>query len=82
VTGPAPISREQVIAVIAETANRPPELVGEQIDSMGVAWLIDVAQRRWGIALDLSDELLEKMTTVTGAVEVLSAPARVRAVDG
>ena len=82
-TGPAPVSRDDVVAIIAEHGNRPPDQVAERIDSLGVAWLVHEAERRWGIPMDLSDELLERMTTVTGAVEVLrSLQAEPQAVDG
>lgn len=66
-------SREVVVAIVAAHANLPEASIPEQIDSLGVAWLLYEAERRFGINLDLDDELLARMSTVTGAVEVLLA---------
>ena len=71
-TAAAP-GRAEVIAIIAHFADRPPADVPESIDSLGVAWLVHEAQRRFGIAIELDDDLLVRMSTVTGAVEVLQA---------
>jgi hypothetical protein len=70
--------RDDVIAIVAAYRNRPPDSIPEQLDSLGVAWLVHEAERRFGVELDLDDELLARMSTVTGAVEVLCA-ARQRA---
>jgi hypothetical protein len=66
-------SRESVIAIIAAHAGRPGASVPELIDSLGVAWLVYEAERRFGIVLEVTDEALDRMSTVTGAVEVLQA---------
>jgi acyl carrier protein len=81
-------SREIVVAIVAARANVPEDSVPEQIDSLGVAWLLYEAERRFGISLDLDDELLARMSTVTGAVELLEearlreAQRSVKAADG
>jgi hypothetical protein len=64
-------NRESVVAILAAGARREPDSVPETVDSLGVAWLIAEADRRFGIELELDDELLVRMSTVTGAVEVL-----------
>jgi acyl carrier protein len=69
-------SRESVIAIVAAHANRPQASVPELIDSLGVAWLVYEAERRFGIALEVDDEVLARMSTVAGAVEVLQAAQR------
>jgi acyl carrier protein len=69
-------NRESVIAIIAAHANRPPDSVPELIDSLGVAWLVYEAERRFGIFLELDDEMLAQLSTVDGAVEVLQAAWR------
>jgi acyl carrier protein len=76
-------SREDVLAIIAAQADCAPASVPEKIDSLGVAWLVYEAERRFGIALELDDDLLDRMSTVDGAVEVLRAAHRqgVRAGD-
>lgn len=64
-------SREIVVAIVAARANVPEASYPEQIDSLGVAWLLYEAERRFGINIDLDDEVLARMSTVTGAVELL-----------
>ncbi len=79
----APVSRETVISIITAHGNRPAETVSEQIDSLGVAWLVHEAEQSLNVPLDLTDELLDRMSTVTGAVEVLrAAQQRSLASDG
>lgn len=69
-------TRENIVAIIAAHANRSPDKVPELIDSLGVAWLVYEAERRFGISLELDDELLARMSTVDGAVEVLRSARR------
>lgn len=57
--------------MLATLGNRTPEQVHEQIDSLGQVWLVHQVEQRYGVSLDLSDEQLERMGTVSGAVEVL-----------
>nr|WSX51397.1 acyl carrier protein [Streptomyces sp. NBC_00974] len=66
---PAP-GREEVIALLARHDECAPDAVGERIDSLQLAWLVHVVEERYGIRLDL-DEDLEAMDTVDGAVAVL-----------
>jgi acyl carrier protein len=75
-------NRESVVAIIAAQANCPPADVPEQVDSLGVAWLVYEAERRFGIILELDDDLLARMSTVDGAVEVLRTAQRERAHAG
>ncbi|HEX4059838.1 MAG TPA: acyl carrier protein [Streptosporangiaceae bacterium] len=69
-------SRESIIAIVAAHNSRPEADVPEQIDSLGVVWLVYESERRFGITLDLDDEVLARMSTVTGAVELLQAAQR------
>lgn len=69
-------TRESVSAIVAAHASRPEAGVPEQIDSLGVVWLVYESERRFGITLELDDEVLARMSTVTGAVEVLQAAQR------
>jgi hypothetical protein len=66
-------SRKSVTAILAAHTGSPTAGVPEQIDSLGVAWLVYEAERHFGIALELDDEVLARMSTITGAVEVLQA---------
>ena len=72
-TRPATVSRDDVLAILADSGTRPPDVVSEQIDSFGVAWLVHEAERRFGAPLPVTDDLLAEMSTVTGAVRVLRA---------
>jgi hypothetical protein len=73
VTRPPAVTREDVLAILADSGTRPRDVVAEQIDSFGVAWLVHEAERRFGAPLPLTDDVLAEMTTVTGAARVLSS---------
>ena len=68
-----PLSREEVIAVLAKLGDRTPGDVTEHIGSLELAWLISEVEQRYGVALDLSDEAMEGMLTVTNAVTTLGS---------
>jgi acyl carrier protein len=63
--------RQEVIAILAALGDRPVEEVGDQIGSLELTWLITQMEQRYGITLDLSDEDLAQMMTVSGAVAAL-----------
>jgi len=56
--------------MLATYGDREPEQVPEGIDSLELAWLIHQIEQRYG-ELDVDDEMISRMSTVTGAVEVL-----------
>jgi acyl carrier protein len=56
--------------MLATYGDREPEQVPEGIDSLELAWLIHQIEQRYG-ELDVDDEMINRMSTVTGAVEVL-----------
>ena len=56
--------------MLATYGERRPEQVPEAIDSLELAWLIHQVEQRYG-ALDVDDESIARMFTVTGAVDVL-----------
>jgi hypothetical protein len=62
--------RSDVVAMLATYGDRQPEQVPEAIDSLELAWLIHQAEQRYG-TLDISDDALARMSTVTGAAAVL-----------
>jgi acyl carrier protein len=68
---PAEPSRDEVIAMLASFGDRAPEDVAEQIGSLELTWLITKVELRYGVTLDLSDDALEEMTTVSAAVAAL-----------
>jgi acyl carrier protein len=63
--------RGEVLAMLATYGDRRPEDVTEGIDSLELAWLIHQLEQHYGAALDLTDDDLARMSTVTGAVDVL-----------
>jgi acyl carrier protein len=66
----AMLERSEVVELLATYGDRRPEQVPEAIDSLELAWLIHQVEQRYG-ALDIDDDALPRMFTVTGAVDVL-----------
>lgn len=64
--------RDEVIAMLAAFGQRSPDEVAEQIGSLELTWLITKVELRYGVTLDLSDETLTQMTTVSSAVTTLA----------
>jgi hypothetical protein len=64
------MQRSDVVAMLATYGDRQPEQVPEAIDSLELAWLLHQIEQRYG-ALDVDDDALARMSTVTGALDVL-----------
>jgi hypothetical protein len=64
------LGRSEVVAMLATYGDRSPEQVPEAIDSLELAWLIHQVEQRYG-ALDIDDDAIARMSSVTGAVGVL-----------
>lgn len=56
--------------MLATYGNREPDRVPEAIDSLELAWLIHQIEQRYG-RLDIDDDMLDRMSTVTGVLDVL-----------
>ncbi len=56
--------------MLATFGDRHPDQVPEAIDSLELAWLIHQVEQHYG-ELDIDDDAIERMSTVTGAVDVL-----------
>ena len=67
---PGLLQRSDVVAMLATYGDRQPEQVPEAIDSLELVWLIHQIEQRYG-ALDVDDDTLARMSTVTGVVDVL-----------
>jgi acyl carrier protein len=65
------VRRADVLDMLAGYGDRAVATLGEDIDSLELAWLLHQAEQRYGVALDLADEDLSAMSTVDGAVTVL-----------
>jgi acyl carrier protein len=68
---PATPDRADVIAMLATFGQRTPDEVAEEIGSLELVWLITKVEQQHGVTLDLSDDTLAQMTTVSGAVSAL-----------
>ena len=68
---PGVLRRSDVVDMLATYGDRQPDQVPEAIDSLELAWLIHQIEQRYGV-LDVDDDTLERMSTVTGVVDVLS----------
>ncbi|HKB30143.1 MAG TPA: hypothetical protein VKD26_04830 [Streptosporangiaceae bacterium] len=66
-----PLDRDQVVAMLATFGDRSPDAVADQISSLELTWLIAQIEQHYGVVLDLSDELLAGMSTVSGATATL-----------
>ncbi len=69
---PAAPDRDEVIDMLAAFGQRSPDEVAEQIGSLELTWLITKVELRYGVTLELSDETMARMTTVSGAVIALA----------
>jgi acyl carrier protein len=67
---PAVLQRSDVVAMLATFGDRQPDQVPEAIDSMELVWLIHQIEERLG-ELELDDDMLDRMSTVTGVLSVL-----------
>jgi hypothetical protein len=68
---PAGPSRDEVIAMLATFGGRSPQEVAERIGSIELTWLITKVEHRYDVTLELGDDALDRMTTVSGAVAAL-----------
>ena len=69
---PEPPGREEVVTILAKLGDRTPDEVTEQIGSLEVAWLISEVEQQYQVILELSDEALAQMVTISGAVATLA----------
>jgi acyl carrier protein len=69
---PEPPGREEVVTILAKLGDRTPDEVTEQIGSLEVAWLISEVEQQYHVTLELSDEALAQMVTISGAVATLA----------
>ena len=63
--------RAAVIEMLASFGQRSVDDVPEQIGSLELTWLITKVELRYDVTLELSDETLLSMTTVSSAVTTL-----------
>lgn len=57
--------------MLATYGDRNPADIAENIDSLELAWLVHQLEQHYGEPLDLDDDALARMSTVSGTIEVL-----------
>jgi acyl carrier protein len=75
-TGHPTVERTDVVAMVASLGDRPVDEVSERIDSIQLAWLMHQVEQRYGVEIELDDGQFARMSTVSGAVEVLREAIR------
>lgn len=67
-----------MLAMLAELGTRAADSELERLTSMEVAWLVHQVEQRYGVELDLEDEELARLRTVSDAVSLLDESVRAR----
>jgi len=62
--------RSDVLAMLATYGDRQPDQIPEGINSLELAWLLHQIEQRYG-EFEADDDTIARMSTVTGAVDVL-----------
>lgn len=57
--------------MLAGLDGRSADDVGERIESMELAWLVHQVEQHYGVRVQLDEDQYSRMTTVSGAVDVL-----------
>jgi hypothetical protein len=70
-SSPADLDRGEVVGMLAAFGDRQADAVDDTIGSLELTWLITQVEQRFGVTLDLTDDQLGRMTTVSAAVTTL-----------
>jgi hypothetical protein len=62
--------RSDILVMLAAYRDRRADDVPEQIDSLALTWLLYQLERQYGV-IDLDDDALDRMGTISGVLEVL-----------
>lgn len=65
--------REDLLRILATFTERPPEEVGENIDSMRLAWIVHGCEQEHGFHVDLGDPRVAQARTVDELADALRA---------
>jgi acyl carrier protein len=74
--GQPSLTRVDVLGMLAQLGTRSADSELERLSSMEVAWLVHQVEQRYGLELDLDDEQLARLRTVSDAVEQLGESVR------
>ncbi len=72
------LQRADVLAMLAELGTRGADSALERLSSMEVAWLVHRVEQRYEVELDLDDEQLAQLRTISDAVRQLNESVRAR----
>jgi acyl carrier protein len=65
------LDRAAVLRMLAELNNSDADPARERLASMEVAWLVHQVEQRYDVLIDLDDDQLARLRTISDAVEVL-----------
>jgi acyl carrier protein len=72
------LERADVLQMLQTLNERSQDPGRERLSSMEVAWLVHQVEQRYGRELDLDDDRLNQLRTVSDAVAVLGESVRAR----
>ncbi len=72
----APLTRDDILAMLAQLGTRGADSELGRLSSMEVAWLVHQVEQRYDVELDLDDEQLARLRTVSDAVQHLGESVR------
>jgi len=70
------LDRADVLQMLQPLNERSQDPARERLNSMEVAWLVHQVEQRYGRQLDLDDDQLAQLRTVSDAVAVLGESVR------
>ena len=70
------LDRADVLAMLAPLGTRGADSTPERLSSMEVAWLVHQVEQRYEMELDLDDEQLGRLRTISDAVQLLGESVR------
>jgi acyl carrier protein len=65
------LDRATVLRMLEELNNGGADPARERLASMEVAWLVHQVEQRYDVQIDLDDDQLARLRTISDAVEVL-----------
>lgn len=70
------LDRADVLDMLAPLGTRGADSTLERLSSMEVAWLVHQVEQRYEMELDLDDEQLGRLRTISDAVDLLGKSVR------
>jgi acyl carrier protein len=70
------LDRATVLRILEELNNGHADPARERLASMEVAWLVHQVEQRYDVQIELDDDQLARLRTISDAVEVLGESVR------